>query len=294
MRISVPSRRTTPTIHLLKTTLFMLGWNEYHSSGHPTTSSRPRHFSRRAAVTIASISQPPKEPAIVVALPNFLPIELYVSFIANATTFAHSMCMPKKVLSHFKKNDPILHRAIDVFPKPMRDGPEVKKDLFESLCRTITGQQLSGKAAQSIWEKFRTLFPRKKPTAKHILNLTDEQLRASGISYAKINSVKDLSERVANRSLQLNTLRDAEEHVTREHLQAVKGIGPWTSEMFLMFAIGHEDVFSPGDLGLQKGIQKIYELKKLPTKDEIEKRAILWSPYRTYAACAIWTILDNR
>jgi len=202
--------------------------------------------------------------------------------------------MQKKVLNHFKKSDPILHAAIISFDGDLRDGPEVKKDLFASLCRTVVGQQLSGKAAESIWRKFVALFPRKKPTATAILKMNDMQLRESGISFAKIRSVRDLSERVSNRSLRLPSLHKKTGEEAREQLQSVIGIGPWSSEMFLMFALGHEDVFSAGDLGLQKGIQKIYNLKSLPDKKKIESLSQNWSPYRTYAACAIWSILDNQ
>lgn len=202
--------------------------------------------------------------------------------------------MPKKVLNHFKKYDPILYDAIISFEGAFNDGPESKDDLFASLCRTIAGQQLSGKAADAIWSKFIARFPRKKPTAKRILAMDDDELRASGFSFAKIRSLRDLSERVVNRSLKLESLRTASQERTREELQKVIGIGPWSAEMFLMFALGNEDVFSPGDLGLQKGIQKIYALDTLPTPEQILEMSTCWSPYRTHAACAIWNILDNR
>ncbi len=202
--------------------------------------------------------------------------------------------MPKKVLTHFKKNDPLLYEAIIAFDKPFRDEPEKKADLFASLCRTIAGQQLSGSAADSIWNRFRTLFPKNKPTARRILNLSKDELRAVGFSYAKIRALYDLSEKVSTRTLSLGALRTANESHIGEQLQKIIGVGPWTTEMFLMFALGREDVFSTGDLGLKKGIAKIYSLKTLPTPEEMEDLSQKWRPYRTYAACAIWTILDNR
>ena len=202
--------------------------------------------------------------------------------------------MLKKVLTHFKKSDPILYAAILSFEGDLRSGPQIKKDLFSSLCRTIVGQQLSGKAASSIWTKFSALFPRNKPSAVQILKMNDMRLRESGISFAKIRAIRDLSERVSNRSLRLPSLHKKTGEEAREQLQAVIGIGPWSSEIFLMFALGHEDVFAAGDLGLQKGIQKIYKLKTLPDKKKIESLSKKWSPYRTYAACAIWSILDNQ
>ena len=198
----------------------------------------------------------------------------------------------KKVLTHFKKTDPKLYKAIVDFKGKFSDGPTSQKELFSSLCRIIAGQQLSGKAADSIWNKFRKTFPNNKPTAKGILKRTDEELRETGFSYAKIRSLKDLSRKISNS--QLESLRDEDEEIVREKLQEVIGIGPWTSEMFIMFSLGNEDVFSPGDLGLKKGIQKIYKLKEMPTPLKLEKMSKKWSPYRTYASCAIWNILDNR
>lgn len=202
--------------------------------------------------------------------------------------------MPKKVLSHFKKNDIILYEAIISFKGDISGGPSIASDLFMSLCRTIVGQQLSGKAADSIFKKFKLLFPRKKPTASAILKLNDGKLRESGLSFAKIRSLQDLSERVSNRSLRLNALLKTSENDAKQKLQEVRGIGPWSSEMFLMFALGHEDVFSTGDLGLKKGIKKIYRHTELPSIEVTEELSQHWSPYRTYAACAIWSILDNQ
>ncbi len=202
--------------------------------------------------------------------------------------------MPQHVLTHFRAVDPVLHEAIVSFNGTLRAGPETTRDLFGSMCRTIVGQQLSGKAARAIWEKFRARFPRKTPTATHILSLSDEALRESGISYAKIRALKDLSERVSTRSLTLSTLRTMSEIEARTALQEVRGIGPWSAEMFLMFALGHEDIFSTGDLGLRKSIQKVYGYETLPTPEVIEEHAARWAPYRTYAACALWSILDNQ
>jgi DNA-3-methyladenine glycosylase II len=202
--------------------------------------------------------------------------------------------MPKHVLSHFKKKDTTLYKAIVAFEGDIRGGPKEQKDLFASLCRIIVGQQLSGKAAGAIWEKFRALFPRKKPTAVTLLQLTVVELRDSGLSYAKIRALQDLSTRVASHSLRLHALRNTTEHEAREQLLVVMGIGPWSAEMFLMFALGHEDIFSPNDLGLKKGIQKIYGHDTLPEVEAIAELSQKWSPYRTYAASAIWSILDNQ
>lgn len=202
--------------------------------------------------------------------------------------------MPTKVLSHFKKNDPALHAAIRSLGDDFTAGPHEDKDLFASLCRIVVGQQLSGKAAQALWKKFTALFPNKKPTAKKVLEMSEAQLRSSGISYSKVHSIQDLSQRIAERSLRLSALRSADEDTAREQLLAVRGIGPWSCDMFLMFSLGKEDVFAPGDLGLRKSIKNIYGHKKLPDIETVETLAEKWSPYRTYAACALWRVLDNQ
>tara|TARA_B100000745_G_scaffold300606_1_gene255908 strand:- start:9225 stop:9833 length:609 start_codon:yes stop_codon:yes gene_type:complete len=202
--------------------------------------------------------------------------------------------MPQKVLAHLKKNDPVLHQAILACGACSYGGPETKTDLFSSLCRIIIAQQLSGKAATSLWRKFKNLFPRRKPSAKMIFEMTAKELRASGISFAKIRALKDLSEKVLNRTLKLNALKNSHEEIVRTELQKVIGIGPWTSDMFLMFALGNEDIFSPGDLGLRKGIQKVYGLDTLPSAAYMKGLSFHWSPYKTYAACALWFIVDNQ
>ena len=202
--------------------------------------------------------------------------------------------MQKKILNHFKKNDPKLYTAITAVGSTRARGPEVQKNLFVSVCKTIVGQQLSGKAACAIYTRFAELFPRKQPTASKVLALSEETLRSSGLSYAKIRALHDLSERVENKSLKLQKLRTAGEEEARDMLLKVRGIGPWSCEMILMFSLGYEDVFSPGDLGLQKGIAKVYGLKKLPDEKYILAVSKKWSPYRTYAACALWDIVDAK
>jgi len=202
--------------------------------------------------------------------------------------------MPKHVLAHLQTHDPMLYEALSHAEHSDTLTPSVQKDLFASLCRIIVGQQLSGKAADAIWKKFRAPFPRNRPTAKAILARTEDELRASGISFAKVRSVKDLSEKVARREIVLSRLRHTPENDVRKVLQTVVGIGPWTCEMFLMFSLGREDVFSPGDLGLRKGMKKVYGFSELPDTALAERISHTWRPYRTYASCALWHILDNR
>ena len=196
--------------------------------------------------------------------------------------------MYKKALKHFKKADPVLYRvARDQTPFVL----ETSTDHFIRLVRAIVGQQLSVKAASTIFGRFEKLF-KHGITASEILKIKDDDIRACGISYPKIKYIKDLSQKVNDKELLFETLINAPEETVIFELTKVKGIGVWSAEMFLMFALGREDVFSSGDMGLQNAMIKIYGLEK-PTKEELIKLSINWSPYRTYACRILWQSLDN-
>lgn len=197
--------------------------------------------------------------------------------------------MNKKIIVHFKTVDP---RIASLITTVGNIELEKSNDYFFSLCREIIGQQLSGKAADSIHARFLTLFPGKKVTPARILALSDEQIRNIGTSWAKVRSLKDLSQKVVDKTLVLETIHTRTDEEVILHLCQVKGIGPWTAEMFLMFTLGREDVFSYGDLGLKKAIKNMYRMKKDPTLKQLEKLTKKWSPYRTYAARLLWKSLE--
>lgn len=166
------------------------------------------------------------------------------------------------------------------------------KDFFSELCDTIISQQLSGKAASTIFGRFKSLFPAQKPMAKKLLNLSEEKIRKCGCSWAKVRSLKDLAQKVHDKTVKLDELDHLSDDDVKAHLVQIKGIGPWSAEMFLMFALAREDVFSFGDLGLKKGLMKIYGFKKEPTIKQIEKIVSKWSPHRTYASRILWKSLE--
>lgn len=166
-------------------------------------------------------------------------------------------------------------------------------DYFVALTRSIVGQQLSGKAADTIYSRFTGLFPKKRPDAKRLLKLKDQQLRDVGMSWGKVSYVKDLASKHLDKEIDLTSLPKLSNEEVLFELTKVKGIGPWTGEMFLMFTLKREDVFSFGDLGLKKGIEKLYKLKN-PTAKQITKIITPWSPYKTYGSIALWRSLDNR
>ncbi len=160
----------------------------------------------------------------------------------------------------------------------------IKKTLyFEDLVDAICSQQLSGKAAKTIFGRVKTLLT--KITPENILPKTDQELRDCGLSWAKVSYVKDLAEHVVGSKLKvesLNTLSD-EEIITE--LIKVKGIGRWTAEMFLMFSLARPDILPKDDLGINKAIKNL----KISAKDTDK-----WKPYRTVASWYLWRSLENR
>lgn len=168
----------------------------------------------------------------------------------------------------------------------------IKKTLyFEDLVNAICSQQLSGKAAE-------TIFGRVKKTVKgitpdHILQTKDLNLRESGLSYAKIKYAKDLAERVKDKRLKLNLLDKLPDEEVIKELVAVKGIGQWTAEMFLMFSLARPDIFPVDDLGIKKGFEKVTK-RKFDRLGSAEFAEQYWKPYRTIAAWYLWRSLENR
>ena len=191
----------------------------------------------------------------------------------------------EKVKNHFKKADPVLYKAIGELYLLEKVTP---KDYFAKLCGEIINQQLSDKASATIYKRYQKLYPNGMITAKHALTLTHEAIRAIGTSNAKSRFIKELAQKVVNKEAQLEKLDSMRDEEVIKELTKIKGIGPWTAEMFIMFSLARPDVFSHGDLGLRKAIKKLYGFKKEPTKKQIEKITKKWSPYRTYACTILW------
>lgn len=198
--------------------------------------------------------------------------------------------MHKKVFNHFQTIDPILFEIA----KNQKNIKNLSKsnNFFSDLCEAIINQQLSDKAARTIFLKFKKLFPKEIVTVQHLLNLSDNKIRKTGTSWRKISFMKELAEKIVKKEIILEELDKLENHQVISRLTKLKGIGQWTAEMFLMFSLGREDVFSAGDLGLKRAIQKLYHLKSEPTQKLIEKISFKWSPYRTYAALILWRSVD--
>ncbi len=201
--------------------------------------------------------------------------------------------MKQRILNHFRQNDEILYRWAIKFKNLPALQKDVPSNYLVRLTYEIVGQQLSGKVADAIFARFKKLF-RGAITARKILLLPHQKLRKTGMSNAKARYLKYLAKAIANGTLRLSKLDSLPDEEVKRQLLEVKGIGPWTTEMFLMFTLGREDVFSPGDLGLQKGVRKIYKLAVMPNRKKLEMLIKRWSPYRTWAARILWRSVDEK
>lgn len=198
--------------------------------------------------------------------------------------------MNNQIIKHFKRADPILHAIIDKIDplKPLSKS----NNFFSDLCEAIINQQLSDKAARTIFNRFKKLFPKEIITAEKLQKIPDKKIRDIGTSWKKVDFMKNLAEKVVKAEINLEKLEELENEMIITQLTKLHGIGRWTAEMFLMFSLGREDVFSAGDLGLRRAMQKLYKLRKEPTLAQIEKISAKWSPYRTYAALILWRSVD--
>jgi DNA-3-methyladenine glycosylase II len=194
----------------------------------------------------------------------------------------------RKAVNHLKKSDPVLRAIIErVGPCRMEFGvPE-----FASLAESIVYQQLNGKAAETIFNRFAALAG-EPLTPEGILKLSDEQLRSVGLSKQKSAYLKDLSAKTSAGLLDFARLPELSDGEVIKHLTQVKGIGVWTAHMFLMFSLRRPDVLPTGDYGVQVAIKKHYKKRKLPKPDVMEKIARPWAPYRSIACWYLWRSLD--
>ena len=194
----------------------------------------------------------------------------------------------RKAINHLKKCDPILCAIIKrVGPFRMEYGPAE----FASLAEAILYQQLNGKAAETIHNRF-TALAGDPLTPEGILKLSDEQLRSVGLSRQKSAYLKDLAAKTAAGLLDFAKLPDLSDEEVIAHLTQVKGIGVWTAHMFLMFSLRRPNVLPTGDYGVQMAVKKHYRKRKLPKPKDMEKIARAWEPYRSVACWYMWRSLD--
>jgi len=194
----------------------------------------------------------------------------------------------RKAIIHLKNSDPVLRAIIE------RVGPfkmEYGEPTFHSLAESILYQQLNGKAAVTIFKRF-TDAAGTPLTPAGILKLTDQQMRAVGLSKQKTSYLRDLAEKTQSGLLSFEKLFDMSEADVIAHLTLVKGVGVWTAHMFLMFTMRRPDVLPTGDYGIQMAMKKYYHKRKLPKPKDMEKIAKPWSPYRSIACWYLWRSMD--
>ena len=194
----------------------------------------------------------------------------------------------RKAVNHLKKSDPVL-RAIIERVGPCRMAFDVPQ--FSSLAEAIVYQQLNGRAAVTIFERFVALAG-DPLTPDGILKLSDAELRKAGLSKQKSAYLKDLAAKTAAGLLDFARLPELTDEQVIEHLTQVKGIGEWTAHMFLMFSLRRPNVLPTGDYGVQVAMKKHYRKRKLPKPKDMEKIARNWAPYRSVACWYMWRSLD--
>lgn len=198
----------------------------------------------------------------------------------------------KEAVAALSAKDPKMAAAIErVGPCTMI--PRVDGTHFDHLARAIVFQQLSGGAASTIYGRFKErIGGGDAPTPTQILASEEATLRACGLSTAKTRAIVDLAQHVADVRLPLDVIDTMDDDAVIDALVAVRGVGRWTAQMFLMFRLGRPDVLPVLDLGVRKGAQRIYRMRALPDADRLEKVARNWRPWASVASWYCWRVLD--
>ena len=201
----------------------------------------------------------------------------------------------EKGTRHLRRRDPVMRGLID------RLGPldlEARRrgrpaDAYGALLRSIVGQQLSTKAARSIYERVTALFGGRTPTPRQLLDADPDAIRGAGLSRPKVAYMRSLAEHVLSGELELDRLDELSDEEIAAELTAVKGLGEWTAHMFLIFHLQRPDVLPVGDLGVRNAVREVYGLPELPAPAELVGLGEPWRPHRSLASLYLWRSLDN-
>jgi DNA-3-methyladenine glycosylase II len=201
----------------------------------------------------------------------------------------------RKAVDALRQADPVMERLIEEHGALVRRDLKRERpgDAYGALLRSIVGQQLSTKAASTIYGRMLELFGGHAPTPKQLLKADPDKIRAAGLSRPKIAYLRDLAQHVEEGTLELERLPDLPDEEVAAQLTAIKGLGQWTADMFLMFHLGRPDVLPVGDQGIRRAVKVEYRLRKFPDPKRLEKLARPWRPYRTLACLYLWSSLDN-
>lgn len=200
------------------------------------------------------------------------------------------------------RKDKALAALIKKYEVPTMDwGGRGGKSIFEALVRSIVYQQLSGKAAATIFARFIALFNKpttspgkmKFPKPEEVLQMPFEKLRSAGLSGPKVTYIKDLAQKFADGTIKHKTLHIMSTEEVTAHLTQIKGVGVWTVHMLQIFTLGRLDVLPVGDLAIQKGFMQVYGLKKLPNAKEMERLAAPWRNHASVASWYLWRAMDE-
>lgn len=247
----------------------------------------------------------------VVTKQRLLAIEGVRTGRAQASLFDGADTLPfdaKRAVLHLRQADPVLGAHIDRVGE-LRLKLKETEGTFAALAESIVYQQLSGKAAATIFGRLRKVYPRGVLDPKKVLTTDDEVLRGAGLSRAKVESLRDLSARaIAGEVPPLAELARMNDAAIVERLTKVRGVGVWTVQMLLIFRLGRPDVLPVADLGVRKGFARVFRKRAsrgvvsaraavaaevLPTTEELTRRAARWSPYRSVASWYLWRALDT-
>jgi DNA-3-methyladenine glycosylase II len=198
-----------------------------------------------------------------------------------------------RAIAHLRERDPVLARVIDAVGRLQRGDRRNEENYYAVLVRAIIGQQLSTAAARTIHRRLLARFDDRDPTPQEILDADPDELRAVGLSGAKVGFLRSLAEHVLSGELELDRLESLGDEEIIGELVAVKGIGEWTAHMFLMFQLERPDVAAVGDLGIRRAVQIAYGLEEMPAPKALLAMAEPWRPHRTLACLYLWASLDN-
>tara|TARA_Y100001980_G_C14555632_1_gene344640 strand:+ start:4123 stop:4815 length:693 start_codon:yes stop_codon:yes gene_type:complete len=190
-------------------------------------------------------------------------------------------------IKHLSK-DKKLNSLINEFEKPVFHK---STNYYNDLSKSIIYQQLSGKVAKIIYHRFLNLFPNKVPNYEKTLELKFEELKKIGLSKQKITYIVNLAKYFYNKK-NIDFVEFSDESLRKELIK-IKGVGPWTIDMFLMFTMHRTDILPVGDLGIKKAFQILYKLKELPSNELMIEISAKWKPYRTIACCYLWYLVDD-
>ena len=194
-----------------------------------------------------------------------------------------------KACRSLRRRDPIMRKAIKLV------GPctiKVDRNGFRMLVRSIVGQQLSTSAAATIWRRLLVLNGGRRVSPVKMLLFSTTQLRAVGLSKAKCRAVLSIAKSIVDREVRLSELKPLSDEEVTSELIKLRGVGPWTAQMYLMFSLGRSDVFPTGDLGIVNAVTALYKFNDHATETEMLEIAKSWRPYRTIASWYLWQALD--